>query len=72
MKFVGIMTYIVLSAMLISVLSIALIVERQDTLDRFHATEFDVWLKQFKEANKDLVVPERPIVSLEEIKKSGD
>ncbi len=45
-------TYIVLSAMLICVLSIALIIERKDTSDR---AEFDVWLKQLKEANKDLV-----------------
>ena len=54
-------TYIVLSAMLICVLSIALIIERKDTSDRFYGAEFDAWLIQLKEANKDLVVPDRPI-----------
>jgi len=48
--------------MLISVLAIALIMERKDTSDRFYGAEFDVWLNQLKEANKDLVVPDRPIV----------
>ena len=47
-------TYIVLSAMLICVLSIALIIERKDTSDRFYGAEFDAWLIQLKEANKGI------------------